>query len=175
MDSYQPNYLSLYKSGELVKRAERLWRRLANCDICPRQCGAARLQGETGFCRSTEKPIVASFCEHRGEDPVISGSRGSGKIFFVIFNIRCCFCQNHSISQMGEGRAVGSEELAATMLSLQRNGCHNINFVSPTHVVPQILEALEIAIGSGGDDDSNWYAVTLHNILQALTEREVVK
>lgn len=153
MDSYQPNYLSLYKSGELTKRVERLWRRLANCDICPRQCGADRLQGETSFCHSTKKPIVASFCEHRGEEPVLSGRRGSGTIFFGNCNLRCCYCQNHQISQdykKQKNNETDCHTLAGYMLHLQNNlGCHNINFVSPSHFVPQIVKALLEAVPMG--------------------------
>jgi len=153
MDSYQPNYLSLYKSGELAKRAERLWQRLVNCDICPRQCGIDRLQGETDFCRSTEKPIVASFCEHRGEEPVLSGSHGSGTIFFGNCNLRCCYCQNHQISQdykKQKNNETDCPTLAGYMLHLQdKLGCHNINLVSPSHFVPQIVKALLEAVPMG--------------------------
>ena len=153
MDSYQPNYLSLYKSGELEKRAERLWGRLANCDICPRECGVNRLQGKTGFCHSGYMPIVASFCDHHGEEPVISGNRGSGTIFFGNCNLRCCYCQNHQISQnhkQQKANEVDYHTLAGYMIYLQdKLGCHNINFVSPSHFVPQIVKALLEAIPMG--------------------------
>jgi len=153
MDSYQPKYLSLYKSGELEKRAERLWRRLANCDICPRECGVNRLEGETGFCRSGKLPIVSSFCDHHGEEPALSGSRGSGTIFFGNCNLRCCYCQNHQISQnhkQQKTNEVDCHTLAGYMIYLQdKLGCHNINFVSPSHFVPQIVKALLEAVPMG--------------------------
>ncbi len=153
MDSYQPKYLSLYESGELEKRAERLWQRLANCDICPRECGVNRLQGETGFCHSGCMPIVASFCDHHGEEPVLSGSRGSGTIFFGNCNLRCCYCQNHQISQnhkQQKANEVDRHTLAGYMIYLQdKLDCHNINFVSPSHFVPQIIKALLEAVSMG--------------------------
>ena len=122
---------------------------LESCRLCPRRCGANRLEGETGECRTGRQAMVSSAGPHFGEETPLVGSGGSGTIFFTNCNLRCCFCQNYSISQMGEGHEVSSEELAATMLSLERRGCHNINLVSPTHIVPQILEALEIAAAGG--------------------------
>ncbi len=147
------NYLSLYHSGELRQRAERLWERLASCDICPRECGVDRLEGELGFCRSGYLPIVASVCDHHGEEPVLSGRRGSGAIFFGNCNLRCCYCQNHQISQNWERQKANETDchtLARHMLHLQDGlGCHNINFVSPSHFVPQIVKALLEAIPMG--------------------------
>jgi putative pyruvate formate lyase activating enzyme len=147
------NYISLYQSGELEKRAEGLWARLAACDICPRQCGVNRLEGELGFCRSGSQPIVASFCDHHGEEPVLSGSRGSGTIFLGNCNLRCCYCQNHQISQNWRRQQANQTDchtLAGHMLYLQdRLGCHNINFVSPSHFVPQIVKAILIAVPLG--------------------------
>jgi putative pyruvate formate lyase activating enzyme len=147
------SYLSLYKSGELARRAKRLWQRLAACDICPRECGADRLRDETGFCHSGKLPIVASACDHHGEEPVLSGSRGSGTIFFGNCNLRCCYCQNHQISQshkQQKANRVDCHGLAQYMLHLQNElGCHNINFVSPSHFVPQIIKALLQAIPLG--------------------------
>jgi putative pyruvate formate lyase activating enzyme len=122
---------------------------LEECRLCPRSCGANRAGGEVGQCRTGRQALVSSAGPHFGEEAPLVGSGGSGTIFFTWCNLRCRFCQNYSISQMGDGRPVSKEELAGAMLSLQRQGCHNINFVSPTHVVPQILEALEIAAGSG--------------------------
>ena len=122
---------------------------LEDCHLCPRGCGVNRLEGEVGKCRTGRQALVSSFGPHFGEEAPLVGSGGSGTIFFTYCNLRCCFCQNYTISQMGEGHVVTSEELAGMMLSLERRGCHNINFVSPTHVVPQILEALEIAAKAG--------------------------
>lgn len=142
-----PSYVGLFESGELARRAARLVDRLRACDVCPRECGVDRFGGVTGFCRTGREAVVASACVHRGEEPPLSGTRGSGTIFFANCNLRCVFCQNHQISQgwlvAGGG---GAEWLARTMLDLQDEGCHNINFVSPSHVVPQIVEALLVAV-----------------------------
>ncbi len=149
----QPKYLSLYHSGELEKRADRLWARLAACDICPRECGVNRLEGELGFCHSGYRPIIASFCDHHGEEPVLSGSRGSGTIFFGNCNLRCRYCQNHQISQDWRRQKANETDchtLAQHMLYLQDGlGCHNINFVSPSHFVPQIVRAIADAVPLG--------------------------
>ena len=153
MNTFQPKYLSLYHSGELERRAERLRARLASCDICPRECGVNRLNGELGFCRSGHLPIVASFCDHHGEEPVLSGSRGSGTIFFGNCNLKCLYCQNHQISQDWErqkSNEVDCHTLAKHMLYLQDElGCHNINLVSPSHFVPQIARAVLEAVPLG--------------------------
>ena len=122
---------------------------LAECCLCPRHCGVNRLIGESGKCRTTSQAMVSSYGPHFGEEAPLVGRHGSGTIFFTFCNLRCIFCQNYSISQLGEGSVVGSEELAKMMLSLQAKGCHNINLVSPTHVVPCILEALELAASDG--------------------------
>ncbi len=149
----QPKYLSLYKSGELAERAKRLWQRLEACDICPHRCGVNRLKGESGRCHSLELPIIASVCDHQGEEPVLSGRRGSGTIFFGNCNLRCCYCQNHQISQNHKQQRANQTDccsLAKSMLYLQNElGCHNINFVSPSHFVPQILKALLEAVPLG--------------------------
>lgn len=142
-------YRQLYETGELRERVERALALLEECCLCPRQCRANRLQGGVGKCRTGRQALVSSFGPHFGEEAPLVGSGGSGTIFFTFCNLRCCFCQNHAISQLGDGQAVGTGELAEMMLSLERMGCHNINFVSPTHVVPQILEALEIAVSEG--------------------------
>ncbi|TET47078.1 MAG: radical SAM protein [Dehalococcoidia bacterium] len=122
---------------------------LTRCHLCARNCGVNRLNGESGQCRTANEVIVSSFGPHFGEEAPLVGRSGSGTIFFAYCNLHCVFCQNYSISQLGEGNAVDSAELASMMLSLQAKGCHNINLVSPTHVVPFILEALEIAAGKG--------------------------
>ena len=149
----EPSYLSLYRSGELHNRAETLEKRLEHCDICPRVCGVNRLADETGFCHSGYLPIVSSYCAHFGEEPVVSGNCGSGTIFFGNCNMACVYCQNFQISQdpaHQSGHEVTFEKLAEIMLKLQNEQeCHNINLVSPTHFVPQIVKALEIAIPMG--------------------------
>ena len=122
---------------------------LEECHVCPRRCGANRLTGEEGKCHVTDKAIVSSYGPHFGEESPLVGKHGSGTIFFTYCNLRCIFCQNYTISQLGEGSPVNREELAAMMLSLQTKGCHNINLVSPTHVVPYILDALELAVSKG--------------------------
>jgi len=122
---------------------------LKDCHVCPRGCGVDRLAGESGECHVTNQAIVSSYGPHFGEESPLVGKHGSGTIFFTCCNLHCVFCQNYTISQSGEGSQVSSEELAGTMLSLQAKGCHNINLVSPTHVVPYILDALEIAVSKG--------------------------
>ncbi len=117
--------------------------------MCPRHCGANRLAGESGKCHITRQALISSYGPHFGEEAPLVGRHGSGTIFFTYCNLRCVFCQNYTISQLGEGWTVDKEELAKMMLSLQAKGCHNINLVSPTHVVPYILEALELAVGMG--------------------------
>jgi len=122
---------------------------LEDCCLCPRRCQVNRVKGELGKCSTGRQAFVSSFGPHFGEEAPLVGSGGSGTIFFAFCNLKCCFCQNYAISQLGEGREVEAGELAGMMLSLERRGCHNINFVSPTHVVTQILEALEIAVEAG--------------------------
>ena len=142
-------YHDLHKSGELLSRVREAYARLGRCDLCPRNCGVNRLAGETGFCRAGIRPKIASANIHRGEEPPISGKRGSGTIFFSHCTLQCLFCQNFPISQMGNGKEATTSELAAQMLKLQRQGAHNINFVTPGHFMPQILAALWLAIPQG--------------------------
>jgi putative pyruvate formate lyase activating enzyme len=147
-------YNALYKSGELRERAERLNKRLAECDICPRSCRVNRLEGSSGYCRSGKPVSVANRCAHHGEEPALSGTRGSGTIFFSSCNLRCIYCQNSQISQghSGLSECVDSRGLAEIMLYLQDElHCHNINLVSPTHYVPQIVEAVCEAVPLGLD------------------------
>jgi putative pyruvate formate lyase activating enzyme len=144
-----PSYLALLASGELARRVERARECLTACALCPRACGVDRLAGEMGFCRAGASARVASHNVHMWEEPVISGVGGSGTIFFSYCTGRCLFCQNYPISQLGAGNLVSDERLAAMMLELQARGCHNINCVTPTHYVPQILAALEIAARGG--------------------------
>ncbi|MDD5288868.1 MAG: radical SAM protein [Dehalococcoidales bacterium] len=153
MAVFEPGYLALYRSGELKRRAEALEARLASCDICPRKCGVNRLKGETGFCHSGALPIVDTVCQHLGEEPPLSGSKGSGTVFFGNCNLRCVYCQNHQISQ--NRRKMRSKEmdghtLTEKLLYLQNElGCHNINFVSPSHFVSQIVTAVLEAVPMG--------------------------
>jgi putative pyruvate formate lyase activating enzyme len=153
MGVVEPGYLALYRSGELERRVWALEARLASCDICPRECGVNRLEGETGFCHSGYRPIVSSVCAHHGEEPVLSGNRGSGAVFFGNCNMRCVYCQNHQISQDYKAQQcheVDTEVLAERLLYLQDElGCHNINFVSPSHFVPQMVKAVLEAVPMG--------------------------
>lgn len=144
-----PGYLNLYRNGELARRIKRAYAYLEDCRLCPRECGVNRLQGKQGFCQSGVEPKVASWNVHPWEEPPISGTRGSGTIFFSGCTGRCLFCQNYPISQLGVGNEVSVERLAEMMLELQRKNCHNINLVTPTHFVPQILAALPHAIEKG--------------------------
>jgi putative pyruvate formate lyase activating enzyme len=150
---FEPSYLALYRSGGLKRRAEILEARLAACDICPRNCGVNRLNGELGFCHSGVLPIVDTVCQHMGEEPPISGTKGSGTVFFGNCNLRCVYCQNHQISQNWrkmQSKEIPYQVLAEKLLYLQNElGCHNINFVSPSHFVPQILKTLLLAIPMG--------------------------
>ena len=138
----ESSYIALYRSGELERCAHTSEARLASCDICPRDCHVDRLHNELGFCQSGHLPIVSAVCTHQGEEPVISGSRGSGTVFFGNCNMRCVYCQNYQISQKWkkqESKQIDCHSLAQHMLYLQDElGCHNINFVSPSHFVPQI-------------------------------------
>lgn len=142
-------YQELYHSGELEARIERARAILECCELCPRRCRVNRLKGETGVCRTANEAAVSSYGPHFGEEAPLVGSQGSGTIFFTHCNLRCMFCQNYTISQLGDGKPASKGEIASMMLALQQRGCHNINFVSPTHVVPQILEALQVAVGLG--------------------------
>ncbi len=151
--NYEPGYLALYESGELERRALALEARLTACDICPRECGVNRIKGKVGKCNSGSLPIISSFCAHHGEEPVLSGVRGSGTIFFGNCNMRCVYCQNYQISQsleLQKNNEVSPQILAERMLYLQDElHCHNINLVTPTHFVPQIFRALVEAVPMG--------------------------
>jgi len=143
------SYVELYERGILKKRKVELNRLLEKCRLCPRKCLVNRLQDEKGFCGAGKRVAVSSYNLHFGEEPPISGYRGSGTIFFTHCNLRCCFCQNYPISQLGNGQEVETSELAKMMAKLQKLGAHNINLVTPTHFVPQIVEALELAVREG--------------------------
>jgi len=144
-----PIYLKSYHSGKLEKAIDQAFGLLGSCTLCPRKCKVNRLNNELGFCKTGLRARVCSFMPHHGEEPPISGEFGSGTIFFSHCNMSCVYCQNYEFSQLAEGKEISSEELAGMMLQLQDMKCHNINFVSPTHVMPQILKALLIAIPQG--------------------------
>jgi putative pyruvate formate lyase activating enzyme len=146
---FEPVYLQAEREGRLALLEKELWDSLASCRLCPRQCGVNRLNGEPGFCSSAGRLKVASFGPHFGEERPLVGKGGSGTIFFSNCNLLCCFCQNWQINHRGDGTIMAHAELAGMMLSLQQRGCHNINLVTPTHVVPHIVKALRLAIAKG--------------------------
>lgn len=146
---FVPAYLKTYESGQLKEKVEAARLMLEVCRICARDCGAKRLENQIGFCGVGRRARVSSAFAHFGEEDCLRGWRGSGTIFFGGCSLGCVFCQNVEISQQGEGREVSAEQLAALMLRLQEAGCHNLNLVTPGHVVPQILEALLLAIEGG--------------------------
>ena len=144
-----PSYLELLEGGELHEVALILFERMADCDLCPRKCGANRLGGEIGYCGASSDLEVSSFTPHFGEERPLVGSGGSGTIFFTHCPLKCCFCQNYDISILGSGERIGTRACADMMLRLQEMGCHNINLVTPTHYTPQIVSAVEIAANNG--------------------------
>jgi putative pyruvate formate lyase activating enzyme len=148
----RPSYTILHETGELRARADRLEAMLSPCRLCPHDCRVDRLAGRTAVCRSGRLPIVSAYTPHFGEEPPIAGANGSGNLFLGNCNLRCVYCQNHQISQRpreARSREVSCERLAEMALDLQAQGCHNLNFVSPTHFVPQIVRALDLAAGRG--------------------------
>ncbi len=147
--SYQPAYLNLLENGQLEDRIRQAQQLLSPCVLCPNNCQAARAAGKMGLCRTGMLARVHGWCAHPGEEAVISGWNGSGTIFFSGCNLRCAYCQNFEVSQARSGNELPAGDLAAAMLELQDRGCHNINLVSPSHVVPQILEALRFAALAG--------------------------
>lgn len=149
MPSFTPSYIDSYRSGSLSQKIEIADQLLRKCEVCPRKCGVDRINNEVGFCRTGQQAIVCSYHAHFGEEAPLVGKKGSGTIFFSYCNLLCCFCQNFEISHQGEGAAVYPEQIAGMMIRLQKEGCHNINFVTPSHVVPQILAALPVAIEQG--------------------------
>ena len=149
-DHFEPAYLTLLATGDLARRVHLAHERLKACDICPRRCGGNRYENlRKAACGTGELAIVASYGPHHGEEKPLRGYRGSGTIFFSRCNLTCVYCQNYDISQHGYGRTMRAEELAVIMLDLQEMGCHNINLVSPSHVVPQIIAAVLVAAKSG--------------------------
>ncbi len=146
---FEPAYLPLYRSRELHHRVDQALKSLQDCRVCPRNCAVDRLAGKIAVCKTGRYAEVASYFPHFGEEDCLRGTRGSGTIFFSRCNLRCVFCQNFDISQEMPGEQVSATHLAEMMLELQGMGCHNINFVTPEHVVPQVLEALLVAIEAG--------------------------
>ena len=148
--AFEPAYRRLARTGKLTQRARDAWQRLNDCDLCARYCHVDRIANVRGaVCRTGERAIVYSAGPHPGEEDCLRGTNGSGTIFFSFCNLRCVYCQNWDISWGGEGREVSTEELAAIMLRLQAIGCHNINFVTPSHVVAQIIAAVDLAAAQG--------------------------
>ncbi|MBI5375046.1 MAG: radical SAM protein [Candidatus Schekmanbacteria bacterium] len=142
-------YQKLYESGELGERAEMLKSLLKSCTLCPHKCRVDRTRGDRGKCRAAISATISSVGPHFGEEPPLVGIHGSGTIFFTCCNLHCIFCQNYDISHLDNGTDVKADVLSSHMLNLQKEGCHNINLVTPTHFVPQIIEALEIAAARG--------------------------
>lgn len=149
MAAYQPRYRKTHQSGRLQLKAREAAKRLSECTLCPRLCRVDRSSGETGYCSTAAQAVVASYHAHFGEEEPLVGTHGSGTIFFTHCNLLCNFCQNYDISHQGAGHEMTDAQLSDIMLSLQSSGCHNINLVTPSHVVPQILAALAIASEKG--------------------------
>lgn len=147
--AWQPAYVALEESGELARREQALTSKLSRCDLCPRLCNVNRAGGAVGICGTADTFKVASFAPHHGEEAPLRGRNGSGTIFISDCSLLCVFCINWQIAHRGDGTRTSHERLANMMIDLQRRGCHNINFVSPTHVLPHIIKALRIAIGRG--------------------------
>jgi putative pyruvate formate lyase activating enzyme len=173
---FEPAYLKLLKTGELKNRAEKLWKIMESCQLCPRKCGVNRLKGMSGFCHSPGSTLVVSaFHPHFGEERPLVGTGGSGTIFITHCNLRCVFCQNWEISQLGMGSECALDDFAAMMLSLQEIGCHNINFVTPTHYSALILKALVIAAERGLRlpivyNTSGWERLEILEILDGIVD-----
>jgi len=146
---FEPPYVRLQARGELRARGQRLWERMRECNLCPRECGARRLDGKKGFCGATSALFIAAHHPHFGEERSLVGRGGSGTIFFTHCNLRCVFCINWQISQGDAGNRETIDALAAMMLDLQHQGCHNVNIVTPTHYSPHLLLALDRAAARG--------------------------
>ena len=149
LDPFEPAYLELHRSGGMAERVATAVRELVDCCACPRDCHVNRLADESKFCRTGRHALVTSAFPHHGEEDCLRGSRGSGTIFFSLCNLRCVFCQNSDISQQASGVECSAERIAELMLALQTQRCHNINFVTSEHVVPQVIEAIGEAIPRG--------------------------
>jgi len=147
--NFEASYLALHSSGELAKRGEALWDMMASCQLCPRRCGAKRIDGEEGFCRASSALEISGFSPHFGEEAPLVGKGGSGTIFLTNCTLRCVFCINWETSQGGDGVVRSIDDMADMMLSLQDTGCHNVNMVTPTHYSPHIVLALDRAASKG--------------------------
>ena len=147
--TFIPSYIRLFEKGELQQRIRVLKESLKECRLCPRECGVNRFNGEVGVCQAGLEPVVSSAFPHFGEEPPLVGYQGSGTIFLAYCNLRCIFCQNYDISHLGNGEPMTSSDMARVMVRLQEMGCHNINFVTPTHYAPQIVASLPEAIEKG--------------------------
>ena len=148
-EGWRPAYAKLEQEGKFAQRIEEAYSIFENCHLCPRQCGVNRQEGERGFCRAPVRPVIFSSQPHFGEEISLVGKHGSGTIFFSNCNLRCVFCQNWPIAHEGRGKEIEDEDLADLMLYVQGIGCHNINLVTPTHVMPNILNATRIALKKG--------------------------
>jgi putative pyruvate formate lyase activating enzyme len=149
MKKWEPLYLETQRRGLLQEKIDAAYDILTQCTLCPHHCLVNRHQGERGLCRTGDQPVVSSYGPHFGEEDPLVGQHGSGTIFFTHCNLYCIFCQNYEISHGGEGEEITVPDLAGIMLILQKQGCHNLNFVTPSHQVYQILAALQVAIGGG--------------------------
>lgn len=145
----KPSYVELFEEGEIEKRIEKLCKVLESCELCPRKCRVNRLEGEIGVCNSGKELAVSSYAPHYGEERPLVGVGGSGTMFLTHCNLLCVYCQNYDISHQGFGREVTSSRAAGIMMDLQGMGCHNINFVTPTHFTPQLVEATKLSIEKG--------------------------
>lgn len=145
----RPSYIALHRSGELAARVEAARQALADCALCPRVCHVNRFETLDGHCRTGARPVVSSYGPHFGEEAPLTGSRGSGTIFFTSCSLHCVFCQNWDVSHERLGSPVSERALGAMMLDLQARGCHNINFVTPSHMIPQVLAGLVPAVERG--------------------------
>ena len=144
-----PSYIEAHRTGKLADSIRKAYKKLENCRLCPRECQVNRLKDEKGVCRTGLSAVVSSYNPHFGEEAPLVGTNGSGTIFITNCNLLCVFCQNWEVSHLADGSKVNSETLAGMMLNLQMRGCHNINFVTPSHIIPQILDALPFAIEGG--------------------------
>ncbi|MBC2761955.1 MAG: radical SAM protein, partial [ANME-2 cluster archaeon] len=149
LTEFEPAYMELVNSGEIDNRIEKLFSKLEHCDICPRNCGVNRLDGEIGYCQAGAELVVSSVQPHFWEEAPLAGIGGSGTVFLANCNLRCVYCQNYDISHEGKGNPITEEQLADSMLWLQRIGCHNINLVTPTHYTPHLVKAVAIAARKG--------------------------
>jgi putative pyruvate formate lyase activating enzyme len=172
---FEPGYLKLHQSGELKRRGEKLWATMESCELCPRMCGVNKLKGERGFCHANSQLEISAFHPHFGEERPLVGRGGSGTIFLTNCNLRCVFCINWEISQGGEGSPKSLDEFANMMLILQKMGCPNINFVTPTHYSPHILLAVDKAAAKGLKvplvyNTSGWERVEILKMLDGIVD-----